>query len=42
MVHFVHFALNNILTLGALSFLLIVTPILGIMAIHEHGRDNRT
>jgi hypothetical protein len=38
MVHFVHFALSNILFLGAIGFLLIVAPAIGILIIHEKGR----
>jgi hypothetical protein len=35
MVHFVHFAMQNLVVVGFMGFLLIVVPIIGIMAIHE-------
>lgn len=35
MVHFVHVAMQNIVFVGFMSFLLIVVPMLGIMAVHE-------
>lgn len=34
-IHVVHFAMQNLVVVGFMGFLLIVVPIIGIMAIHE-------
>ena len=40
MIHFSAWVLNNSYTLGALCFLLVFVPILGMSAVHEHGWEH--
>ena len=37
-IQIVHFSMENLAIVGFMSFLLVVVPIIGIMAIHEKGR----